>query len=78
VANPEIHNLWSSLVSPFMECEVEHFAPDQIPRLADVARGRRRRLKRGKTPTRRAPPRARHPASRQGRPACPGSTPDRR
>ncbi|MGK2923741.1 MAG: STAS/SEC14 domain-containing protein [Methyloceanibacter sp.] len=35
VANPEIHNLWSSLVSPFMECEVEHFAPDQIEEARD-------------------------------------------
>jgi hypothetical protein len=30
VADPEVHNLWSSLVSPFIECQVEHFAPDQI------------------------------------------------
>ena len=48
VANPEIHNLWSSLVSPFMECEVEHFAPDQIEesaQLADVAGRRRRRMR---------------------------------
>jgi len=35
VASPEIHNLWSSLVSPFMECEVEHFAPDQIEEARD-------------------------------------------
>ena len=35
VANPEIHNLWSSLVSPFMTCEVEHFAPDQIEEARD-------------------------------------------
>jgi len=35
VANPEVHNLWSSLVSPFIECEVEHFAPDQIQEARD-------------------------------------------
>jgi len=35
VASPETHNLWSSLVSPFMTCEVEHFAPDQIEEARD-------------------------------------------
>jgi hypothetical protein len=35
VASPEIHNLWSSLVSPFMHCEVEHFAPDEIEAARD-------------------------------------------
>ncbi len=35
VANPEIHNFWSNLVSPFMQCEVEHFAPDQINEARD-------------------------------------------
>jgi hypothetical protein len=35
VANPEIHNLWSSLVSPFIRCEVEHFAPDEIEEARD-------------------------------------------
>jgi SpoIIAA-like len=35
VANPEIHNLWSSLVSPFIKCEIEHFAPDQIEEARD-------------------------------------------
>jgi hypothetical protein len=35
VGHPEIHNLWSRLVSPFMECEVEHFAPDQIEEARD-------------------------------------------
>lgn len=35
VANPDIHNLWSNLVSPFMQCEVEHFAPDQIEEARD-------------------------------------------
>jgi len=35
VANPEIHNLWSSLVSPFIDCQVEHFAPDEIAEARD-------------------------------------------
>lgn len=35
VASPEIHNLWSSLVSPFITCEVEHFAPDQVEEARD-------------------------------------------
>ncbi len=30
VSSPEVRNLWSSLVSPFIDCEVEHFPPDQI------------------------------------------------
>jgi hypothetical protein len=29
VASPDTHHLWSSLVSPFMQCEVEHFAPGE-------------------------------------------------
>jgi hypothetical protein len=29
VANPDTHHLWSSLVAPFMSCEVEHFAPGE-------------------------------------------------
>ena len=29
VANPDTHHLWSSLVAPFMECEVEHFPPGE-------------------------------------------------
>ena len=28
VTNPDVHHLWSSLVAPFIHCEVEHFAPD--------------------------------------------------
>jgi SpoIIAA-like len=35
VANPDMHHLWSSLVAPFMSCEVEHFAPGE----EDAARG---------------------------------------
>lgn len=35
VASPDTHNLWSSLVSPFIECEVEHFAPDEIEAARD-------------------------------------------
>jgi hypothetical protein len=35
VASPEIHNLWSNLVSPFIDCEVEHFAPDEIEEARD-------------------------------------------
>jgi hypothetical protein len=35
VASQGTHNLWSSLVSPFMECEVEHFAPDEIDAARD-------------------------------------------
>jgi hypothetical protein len=29
VANPDTHHLWSSLVAPFISCEVEHFAPGE-------------------------------------------------
>ncbi|MEZ5874175.1 MAG: STAS/SEC14 domain-containing protein [Hyphomicrobiales bacterium] len=35
VSSPQIRNLWSSLVSPFIDCEVEHFAPDQIEEARD-------------------------------------------
>ncbi len=49
VTNPDVHHLWSSLVAPFISCEVEHFAPGRDggrARLADVAGRRRRRLTR--------------------------------
>ena len=29
VVNPDTHHLWSSLVAPFMDCAVEHFAPGE-------------------------------------------------
>ena len=29
VGKPPTHHLWSSLVAPFMSCEVEHFAPGE-------------------------------------------------
>ena len=29
VCNPDTHDLWSSLVAPFMSCTVEHFVPGQ-------------------------------------------------
>ena len=29
IANPNTRHLWSSLVAPFMSCEVEHFAPGE-------------------------------------------------
>jgi SpoIIAA-like len=29
VANPGTHHIWSSLVSPFISCEVQHFVPGQ-------------------------------------------------
>jgi hypothetical protein len=29
VANPDTHHLWSSLVAPFMACEVAHFPPGE-------------------------------------------------
>ena len=29
VCNPDMHHLWSSLVAPFMACEVEHFPPGE-------------------------------------------------
>jgi len=35
VSEPYIHNLWSSFVSPFVACEVEHFEPDQIAEARD-------------------------------------------
>ena len=43
VTNPDLHHLWSSLVAPFMHCEVELFSrrDGSRARLADVARGRR-------------------------------------
>jgi hypothetical protein len=30
VCNPDTHHLWSSLVAPFMGCEVEHFSPGDV------------------------------------------------
>jgi hypothetical protein len=30
VTNPDVHHLWSSLVAPFMSCEVEHFPPEDV------------------------------------------------
>ena len=30
VGNPDKHHLWSSLVAPFMGCEVEHFSPGEV------------------------------------------------
>jgi hypothetical protein len=35
VCDPHIRNLWSSLVAPFITCEVEHFEPDQIAEARD-------------------------------------------
>ncbi len=35
VSDPHIRNLWSSFVAPFITCEVEHFAPDQISEARD-------------------------------------------
>lgn len=35
VADPNVRNLWSSFVAPFITCEVEHFAPDQITEARD-------------------------------------------
>jgi SpoIIAA-like len=29
VANSSTHHIWSSLVSPFISCEVQHFVPGQ-------------------------------------------------
>jgi hypothetical protein len=29
VCNPHTHHLWSSLASPLISCEVEHFAPGE-------------------------------------------------
>ena len=30
VTNPDVHHLWSSLVAPFMRCDVEHFSPGEM------------------------------------------------
>lgn len=35
VANPDTHHLWSTLVAPFMQCDVEHFAPDEVAAARD-------------------------------------------
>jgi hypothetical protein len=35
VANPDTHHLWSSLVAPFMRCEVEHFSPVEMDAARD-------------------------------------------
>jgi hypothetical protein len=35
VTNPGVHHLWSSLVAPFMRCEVEHFAPGEMDAARD-------------------------------------------
>jgi hypothetical protein len=35
VCNPDTHHLWSSLVSPFMSCEVEHFSPGEVEAARD-------------------------------------------
>jgi hypothetical protein len=35
VTNPNMHHLWSSLVAPFMRCEVEHFAPGEMEAARD-------------------------------------------
>jgi hypothetical protein len=35
VTSPDVHHLWSSLVAPFMRCEVEHFDPDQVEAARD-------------------------------------------
>jgi hypothetical protein len=35
VTNPDMHHLWSSLVAPFMRCEVEHFAPGEMEAARD-------------------------------------------
>ena len=35
VCNPDTHHLWSSLVSPFMGCEVEHFSPGEVEAARD-------------------------------------------
>jgi hypothetical protein len=35
VTNPDMHHLWSSLVAPFMRCEVEHFAPGELEAARD-------------------------------------------
>ena len=35
VTNPEVHHLWSSLVAPFMRCDVEHFSPGEMEAARD-------------------------------------------
>jgi hypothetical protein len=35
VSTPDTHNFWSSFVSPFMRCAVEHFPPDQVEAARD-------------------------------------------
>lgn len=35
VCNPDMHHLWSSLVAPFMACEVEHFSPGEVEAARD-------------------------------------------
>jgi hypothetical protein len=35
VTNPDVHHLWSSLVAPFMRCDVEHFSPGEMEAARD-------------------------------------------
>jgi hypothetical protein len=35
VCPPDTHHLWSSLVAPFMTCEVEHFSPGEVEAARD-------------------------------------------
>ena len=35
VCNPDTHHLWSSLASPFINCEVEHFSPGEVEAARD-------------------------------------------
>jgi SpoIIAA-like len=35
VTNPAVHHLWSSLVAPFMRCDVEHFSPGEMEAARD-------------------------------------------
>ena len=35
VCNPDTHHLWSSLVAPFMGCQVEHFSPGEVEAARD-------------------------------------------
>jgi len=35
VTNPDMHHLWSSPVTPFITCEVEHFPPDEVDAARD-------------------------------------------
>ena len=35
VCNADTHHLWSSLVAPFMGCEVEHFSPGEVEAARD-------------------------------------------